>query len=268
VTSTVWLTQYHGSCTVYAQLVESSSDPDPKVFGGTPSPVLQADLTLGQPSTLDATRQDFDVTWSGPPGSHVLVKYSGNYDDATVGDLTQNWHETLLAPDGSACGTDSEQPTHAGISFDASAVCVNAQPKAGWSVAISYDDAGTTDTQTVSENLAGPPPGYVPCAVNQANFSATWAGTHANPAAELDFKGNGGDLAGCSAWTYTLLAPGGTACGSGPDGTAPDGPQPVTIAPTCSTPPDGNNDWSIRLGYQNPDHSSGTLTVAVGGTPP
>jgi hypothetical protein len=268
VTAGVSLIFYHGDCTVYAQLIESGSDTDPKYFGGTPSPVLTTSLTLGQATTLDAKASDFVTSWSGPPGSHVVVRYGGTYDDATVGALTQNWHETVLAPDGSACGSDDEQPTRAGITFDASAACVDAQPSDGWTVTISYDDAGTSDTHTLTRSLKGPPPGYVPCTIDKSAFGAQWAGTHAQPSAALQFTGKDTDLAGCSGWTYTLHTPGGDDCGTGPAGTAPDGPQPVTIAVSCSTAPDGAADWTITVGYQNPDQSHGSFAVTVSGSPP
>jgi hypothetical protein len=267
VTDSVSLLQFHGTCTVYIQLVENSANPNPKFFGGTLSDVRQADVALGEATTLDATESDFDVAWDGPPGSHVVVKYVGSYDNATVADVTQNWRETILAPDGTSCGSDDRQPTRGGITFDPDSSCVNSQPGGGWQVRISYDDAGTSDTHSLTKNLSGPPPGYVPCTVDQSKFAGTWAGTHNKPAAELTFSGNDADLSGCNAWSYTLIAPGDVECGDGPRATDPSTADPVTINVGCDSVP-ADTGWSIKVTYRNPNNSSATFNVTVSGTPP
>jgi hypothetical protein len=265
VMASVSLLQYRGTCTVYIQLVESSSDPAPEFFGGTVSPVEQTDVNLGAPTTLGAGAGDFDVSWNGPPGSHVVVQYTGSFADSDVSSLTQNWQESVLAPDGTVCGTDNEQPTHSGITIDPSASCVNTQPGNGWTVKISYDDAGTTNTNgPFTESLNGGPPGYVPCTVDQSHFDAKWVGTTDQPAAELSFNGNNHDLDGCSGWSYDLLAPDSSTCNSvsGPDPTSP-----VDINATCSSQP-SSGDWTIRVSYSGPEGSRQPFTVVVGGNPP
>jgi hypothetical protein len=263
----VSLLNYHGTCTVYAQLVESSGTPAPAVFGGTVSRLLSVPVDLGAASTLDAGSGDFAVAWDGPPGSHVIVRYTGDTSDEDIDTLTQNWQETVLAPDGTACGGDDRQPTHAGITVDPTPRCINQQgDRSGWQVRISYDDAGTATTHTVTESLDGPPPGYVPCTVDVTAFAATWTGTAAAPAAELAFTGTDSDLAGCDQWTYQVRTLTTTACGDGPQDTAPAKAEPVDVNLTCADPPAVG--WTMHVGYERPDGTPASFDLVITGQVP
>ena len=274
ITQNVSLASFNGTCEVDLQLVENPADAAPLVFGGTTSPVLTVSVSLGQAQTLDAKSGDFDANWAGSSDepSYVLLQYTDNashsgYTDSQVAALTGSWSEQITAPDGTSCGTDNGQPTHDGIHVVPKASCVNSfGNKNGWQITVSYTNADGSDGNTFTYTLSGTPPGFVPCTVDPAQFAAQWAGTANNPAATLAFNGKDADLAGCSTWSYDLLAPDGSTCNSGPRN-APSSSAPISIDAKCKDNP-SLNDWSIRVTYHNPDSSTGTFTVQVSGTPP
>jgi hypothetical protein len=207
------------------------------------------------------------VSWA--PSSDVQVQYTGSASDGEVNALTQNWQETILAPDGTACGSDTRQPTHAGITVTTGPRnCIAQQgDQTGWQVRISYDDTGTARTHTVTENLTGTPPSYVACRVDPTVFAAAWAGTAFTPAVQLTFSGQSADLAGCSGWTYQVVTPTPTPCSNQID----DVPPQLLVTPiglTCTDPPTETG-WTVHITFVRPNGKPGPpLDVDVVGPVP
>ncbi|MDT4904499.1 MAG: hypothetical protein QOH52_2515 [Pseudonocardiales bacterium] len=236
------LLNYHGLCTATVVLRENGAAP--LVFGGIPSPPVSKSITVGEPSTYNAKQTDFSAQWDKTaPGSQVLVKYEGTtYNDNELGQLTDSWQETITAPNGTACGNSTTQPTSAGINIAADPQCVAKYGNVdGWHVDISYGDAGTSTRHVLSPYvLTGAPPSYQPC--TPTGFQASW---NANPSTGATVTG-GGDptaLAGCSSFKYVLQDQAGNACGA-PD-TAPNPPAASIIPISCQTQPaDG---WTVHI---------------------
>ncbi|MGN6605404.1 MAG: hypothetical protein ACTHMS_00140, partial [Jatrophihabitans sp.] len=270
LTSSVSLLQYNGACTVHLGLVESPGTPNPKLFGGIPTTLPDQDIALGQPETLDAQGSDFAVTWTST--SDVQVQYTGSHRDDEVAALTQDWQETLLAPDGTTCGSGTRQPTHDGITVQTQQSCIDTQGQTpGWKVQLSYADTGTSNTHTYTETLVGTPPTYRPCNIANGNppFTATWDGTAAAPVAHLQFTGADADVAGCSGWTYSVQTPQpDTAdCGDGPQNTSPSAESPdIRINLTCQTAP--SDGWSVHITFQRPNGHTDSVDVDITGPVP
>ena len=86
------------------------------------------------------------------------------------------------------------------------------------------------------------------------------------PAAQVDFGGTDGDLAGCSGWTYTVVPPDAADCGSGPSGQAPSTSTPITAGLTCGEPP--GDGWNVHIVYQVPNGDSTSIDVPIVGPVP
>lgn len=239
------LLTYNGTCTVTVVLRETSSTAPPQLFGGQASPPASTTFTIGQASTYNGRDQDFTAAWDPEPTtSQVRVRYQGTkYTEAQLSQITTNWTETLRDPSGNACGTANDQPTSSGIVIRADVACVNQSGSStGWTVDITYADAGTTNNHALGPyNLSGTPPGYKPCA--PLGFSAAWNATRA---AGVQVTYSGTDLtvlAGCSNFEYTLLDETGKTCGSPDIPPNPPAPSTILVSGGC-TPAPG---WSVRI---------------------
>jgi hypothetical protein len=258
----------HGDCTVTLVLKESASDTGPLVFGGTLSPVLSTDLTISSATTLDATGNDFGAAWITHLGrSAVNVTYTGPYDRQQVAQLTQSWTTKVLAPDGTLCATDNQQPDANGVAVDVDAACVNqfgADP--GWSVSVTYTDAGTGNDHAVTPAnpaLTGTPPTYQPC--TPAGFTAAW-GTTINDGVTVTYPADADPaaIAGCSNWAFELFTADSTACGT-PD-SVQNPPAPNVIKLSCQTVP--GTGWTVRITWRDTANKPQSVDVDVTGTPP
>jgi Fibronectin type III domain len=259
---------YNGACTVTLVLQEAGGSAGPLVFGGTLSPVVRVDFTIGAPTTYTASPGDFSAAWdSTQPGSVVRVEStpSAPFTDDQIAQLTQNWHESLSAPDGTDCGSGAAQPTRAGILIGADAQCVHrfgSQP--GWTVVLSYDDAGTTNTHSVtpSSQPTGPPPGFVDCA--PSGFSAYW-GKQKSDGVTVSYAGDPNLLLGCSSFAYTLQDQNGATCGTPDSPPAPPGSSVINVSGQGCEPADG---WKVAITWHN-DNTGNTdaLTLALGSPP-
>ncbi|HEY8301565.1 MAG TPA: hypothetical protein VIG48_06685 [Jatrophihabitans sp.] len=274
ITASVDLLTYNGSCTVTVQLKESAHGSAPLVFGGTSSPVVTEPVDLGHATTLDAGQGDFSAQWDSHDGSSALVRYTGNHSDSDLAQITQGWQESLAAPNGTPCGSGSQQPTHGGIYVDVNpAGCVNLYGnQGGWQVTISYYDKGTANQHSFTYTLDGTPPGYIPCQVSGSNFAAAWDQNSDpnNPTVTVDYTKNNGDkLDGCSNWNYTIVKNAVQGCGSAePNGGSPDhGNGQTTVQSNCDTQALGLN-FSLRIDFTRPDGSGDSYTINVSGSPP
>ena len=265
ITAPVDLLSMTGTCTVRLVLLEGAGAHDPPVFGGTSSPPITTTVDVGQATTLDATSADFDAAWSAQGGSSVLVRYTGSRTDDQVGQITDpnSWTEQLFAPDGTACGTSSAQPTQAGIDLAVlPASCVNQYgDRTGWTTTVTYRDRGTGDPHSFTYPLTGTPPGYVPCQVGAGNFTATWA---SDPTVDVSFDAAGAQIGGCSGWIFVVQDASGTVCGQL---SQPPGDLAIPLNSSC-TPAAG---YVVVIKYTDPAGNPPQPTfpqVTVGGTPP
>jgi hypothetical protein len=267
ITQNVDLLAYNGTCTVTLALREGDNARDPAVFGGTTSPRFSTTVNLGRASTLDAGSGDFTAEWSRHNGSSALVKYTGPKTDGQVGQLTQQWSEQLSAPDGTACGSATAQPSHSGMYIEVNpASCVNDfGDQNGWRVTVSYYDRNTNNQHTQGYTLNSTPPGYIPCTVSAGNFAAAWA---SDPTVNLTFNPSGAQIDGCSDWQYSVRNATTTECGSDVGNPRSFGIAVQTTRDEC-TPGLG---WSVQISYRDPSgqrHTLGQLTpILVTGTPP
>lgn len=272
ITQQVDLLQYNGSCTVNVHLVESGAvGSGPEVFGGTTSPLISQTVDLGHASTLDAGQGDFSAAWDKHDGSSALVRYTGGHSDGDLDQITQNWQENLVAPNGASCGSSGQTPTHSGIFVDVNpASCVNDfGSQTGWQVTVSYVDKGTSNQHSFTYTLDGTPPGYIPCTVSASNFSAAWSGTGDQPSVDVTFTpDSNSDLDGCANWQYTVVNTTQQSCGSNePDGGRPDHGNNVTTVPVnCDTTI--STLWHVRIDYAGPEGQRNPLIVQIDGTPP
>ena len=271
ITQHVDLLQFNGSCTVNIHLAESGPNgSDPEVFGGTTSQLISTSVDLGHASTLDAGPGDFSTSWNGHDGSSVLVSYTGGHSDGDVTQITQNWQETIFAPDGTQCGSSTQMPTHNGVFVDVTpASCVNNfgnQPN--WRIVVSYQDRGTSNSHSYPYTLSGEPPGYIPCTVSSDNFTAAWSGTGDQPSVDVTFTPGNSDLRGCSNWQYTVVNTTQQGCGSGkPDNDNPNsGNNVTTVAVNCDTTI--STLWHVQIDYSGPEGQRNPLSVQIDGTPP
>jgi hypothetical protein len=186
-------------------------------------------------------------------GSQALVNYVGTtFSDSELGRLTENWKETITAPNGDACGSSTLQPMAGGIHVLADAQCVRQfGTQAGWHVTISYADTGTTTRHDLDAYpLTGTPPGYQPCA--PLGFQAGWGAT-ISAGVSVTFGGDVTQLAGCSNFTYTLQL-NGKDCGT-PDAN-PDPPATSVIHVSgCDTSTE--NGWTVRVQWHNDNINDG-----------
>ncbi len=257
-----------GSCSVSVALVEAPGSKAPLVFGGTTSPVITHQVDLANASTLDANQGDFAVGFDNAGGrSNVRVRYQGGTSDSDVSQITTGWTEQVFAPNGTGCGSDTSQPTHAGIEVAVSATCVNrfGGQTSGWTVKVGYQDTAGGASHSFTYQLSGGPPTYQPCTVAASDFTATWAGTAAAPAVGVTYSGGAANLAGCSNWIYVLKDTTGKTCGSQNPGTPST--QEVGITDTCSST--RTNAWTVTVGYiDTAGDQQATTPIPVGGTPP
>ncbi|HEY2298006.1 MAG TPA: fibronectin type III domain-containing protein [Jatrophihabitans sp.] len=273
ITRSVDLLQYNGTCTVTVHLAESPGATSTPVFGGTTSPAITRTVDLGHASTLDAGQGDFSAQWDKHDGSSVLIQYTGTKSDNDVAAIAENWQEALYAPDGTFCGSSTQQPTSHGIYLDVNpASCVNDHgDQTGWHTTVSYYDKGTPNQHSYSYTLAGTPPGYVPCTVSASNFAAAWDSTADpnNPTITITFGADGNtNLAGCSNWSYTIIKDVSQTCGSAePDGGSPaSGNNQTTMQVKCETPL--GLTWQVRIDYNGPEGPRNGLYTTVQGEPP
>ena len=83
----------------------------------------------------------------------------------------------MTSPSGRACGSDNEQPTHAGINVSVSGSCVNTEGgTTGWQVTVAYRDQGSSNTTTYTYTLDGTPPTFSPCRVQPSDLTADLVG--------------------------------------------------------------------------------------------
>lgn len=268
ITQNIDLLSYNGTCTVQLALDEGSNALDPAVFGGTTSPKFSANVNLGRASTLSAGPGDFSPSFNaqdgnGNAGAFVEVSYTGSRSDNQVGQLADRWSLQLSAPDGTPCGSSSDQPTHSGTYFPVNQACINTQGgQAGWRVSVSYFDRNTSNQHEQDYTLNSTPPGYVPCTVSTTNFAATWA---TDPTVDITFDPSGAQITGCSAWAYSVRNATQTECGS-----ANDAPGtiavPIDITRGECTPGPA---WSVTISYRDTAGGQQSLApILVAGTPP
>jgi hypothetical protein len=268
ITQNVDLLSYNGTCTVQLDLREGSNALDPAVFGGTTAPKFSANVNLGKASTLSAGSGDFKAAFSardasGNTGSFVQVRYAGFHSDNQVGQLADRWSLQLSAPDGTPCGSSSAQPTHSGTYFPVNQTCINEQgDQNGWRVSVSYFDRNTDNQHEQDYTLNSTPPGYVPCTVSASNFAAAWA---SDPTVDITFDPSGAQIAGCSAWGYSVRNATQSECGS-----ANQDPGSIAVAidtdrDECTPGPA----WSVTISYRDTASRLQHLTpILVTGTPP
>jgi hypothetical protein len=260
ITDDLSLLAFNGTCTVTLVLRENGP-----VFGGTVKTVT-TQFTVREPTTYVAKARDWDVQWdpSQTDSSQALITYQGT--DFTLGQLkqiTQNWTATVRGPGGQACGSWNGNDPPAGVDVAANGGCVNQfGGQDGWSVDISYQDVATGSGHDVpgTHALNGPPPTYQPCV--PSGLAATWSGTAATPTITLTV---GGQLAGCSSWSYHVLDPSGAECPAPADG----GPATVTLTPACGTAPSNDPAWTVRVSWTDPaGNAQAPQDVPVTGDPP
>ncbi len=252
----------HGDCTVTVVLKESAGDNQPLVFGGSLSPVLTVDLTLGAPQTLDATGDDFGAAWETHAAA-VNVSYKGTFRDEEVAQIATGWVDKVFAPNGDLCGTSNQQPTTQGVDINVDQDCVNrfGDQTSGWKATVTYTDVGTSNDHTVTAShpsLSGGPPTYLFCTPDPSTFSATWSGTATAPT--IDVGTPAGDLSGCGNWTYDLVDPSNQGCP-----TSGGGAPPLTLDVNCE-PVAG--DWTMTISWSTPAGRNPSKQITVGGTPP
>jgi hypothetical protein len=249
------LNQFFGDCSVSGQLSESASNPDPKLFGGTVKDVPAARVDLGAAARSGAGQSAFTVSWG--QGSDVHIDYTGTAD---LTSLTQNWTESVLAPNGSDCA-DPDGSATPDTDVHVDPACVNANAGKGqWTVRISYQDS--TDGKAegpFSYQLPNAPPNFAFC--TPSNFTASWSGNKPQPSVTLAKPD--GALGGCANWAYTLSDPTGADCPiSGASG-AP----PLTMSLQCGSAPSAD-DWTLHIAWTDPAGADQSADVKVGGTPP
>jgi hypothetical protein len=262
---------FYGTCTVHIWLVEDGSPPF--VFGGVRSPELTHDVDLGKPTYANAGPGDFALNWSsqGGSGSFAELRYTGSLSESDLGQLTQNWTETLFAPNGTQCGTANHQPgktdqTAAYLPVDSTCIKQFGGDSGNWTVNVKYQNSVDGTTQgpfTVAQGLQGPPPGYQPC--TPTGFQAAWGQAIADGVAVT--VADTSKFAGCTNWQYTLNDSTSAACTSPKDNNDPSTQPPVTIPINCGTAPDNN--WTVVVQWTDPagnQHTSDPIPVT--GTPP
>ncbi len=233
------LGHYFGTCQVTIALVEDAAGSGPKVFGGTTSPATTVSVDLGPPAAADVQAGELSPTWSG---GFVQLAYTGSKD---LSQLTQNWGETILAPNGTSCGSASSQPD-LDVAVDPSCVNRFGDQADGWSVSVSYQDRTDGDQHTVVAALGGAPPGYQPC--TPGALTASWDPTRAQ-GVNVATSAAPASLAGCSSWTYTIQdADGSQVCQTSTDAT-PSAPTTDISLASCGTPPaDG---WTLSVSWND-----------------
>lgn len=266
LTFTVDRTQYYNSCKVEVQLEQNrDSQTDPPLFGAGPSNVASDTVSIDPASLTSIGGGDFSASWDGSSGgqSQIAVKYSGG--DPLFA-LASGFSVAVAAPDGTACGGYSSDPSLHDVSVPQS--CIDTFGASGdrWTVAVSFTFLGSTKgPYTVTGVTGGAAPTYTPpvCDVGAAGLTASWSGTATAPTVDVGVT-DGSRVHDCSGWTYTIVGPSTPTCGSGDAGTAP----PVTgLAVTCSDTP-ASTGWSVSVGYKDLSGSAHTATVPVTGSPP
>lgn len=229
-----------GDCVLTGTLKENAAAPSPQVFGGQPKTVPAAHVDLGSAPTAGAGQGDFDVAWSNDNTGSVRanIRYTGSQD---LGRLTKDWSEVLIAPDGdTVCDSGNDMPD---TSLTASAQCIAqfAGANASWTVRLGYANTSNGDrVGPFNYSLANPLPNYHYCA--PTGFTATWGATKA---AGVGVDSSGGDLSGCSDWSYELDSP------QNPCGTA-NGAPPATISldAQCTDDP-AQGTWKVTVSWSD-----------------
>jgi hypothetical protein len=266
ITKSVDLFQFYGTCTVNLALREGADIRTPAVFGGTTSPVFSTTVTLGPASTLDATEKQFagNFVEQSDGTAAVRVQFSGDQDG--VAKLTTDWHEQVLGPDGTACGSDNAPPDD---TVPVSPSCVaNQGDQTGWTFTVSYTDKRDGNRHTLGPiNIPGTPPGFVPpCVVSSQNFTATWSGSASTPSVTVAFVRDKADLRGCSNFKYTLQSPGSRqTCDSA---NVDDVQTSQTLSAASCEAFLGNPGWNVEVTYKSARGDEQPVEVAVTGQPP
>ncbi len=262
---TIDRTQYYGSCKVEVQLKQDDgSVTDPPLFGAGFSNVASDTVTI-DPASLGVSAGDFSASWDASSSDHsqVAVKYSGG---DPLFPLASNFSVSVTDPHGTTCGGYSGDGSLHPVTVPQSCVDADGQSGDNWTVTVSFSFLGTDrGPYTVTGITGGPAPTYHPpmCDVNAANLTAAWSGTASAPTVDVD-AADAAAVGNCTGWTYTVVSPTPTDCGTGDAGSAP----PVTGLPlTCSDTPAADG-WSVSITYNDLSGTAQTATVPVTGSPP
>jgi hypothetical protein len=266
------LSNLHGLCSVSLQLVEGANQANPPVFGGTVSPTITQSIDLGHATTLGASAGDFTASFSNTDGASVDLAYTGRFAHDDVAKITTGWHEQIYAPDGTQCGGDSAgQGGQPEVFIDVKPFeCIlDHGNQTGWTVTVSYGDAGTSNRHVFDHlPVPGTPPGYIPpCAVDTTNFGAQWSGTFDNPSVTLNFSPGGAVLDGCSNWSYQvnwISSAGSSGCGSA---STPPSQLPISIGVSAGCDVDSGQ-WNVGISFTSARTGDHAVYVQVTGEAP
>jgi hypothetical protein len=251
------------SCVIKVQLVQYGST---AVFGdGTSSNSATSNtFAVDPPQLVGVTAADFSAAWDGSANgqSQVAVHYNGG--NPLVGLFATGWSLTVTDPDGTTCGNYPAANSLTDVAVDQSCVDKDGASGDNWHVQVSFSYLGTPEGPLdVSPIQGGAAPTYNPpvCDVSAAGLTATWTGSRAAPAVQVNVVAPA-QLTGCSGWSAEVVTPSGTRCG-----TSTDAP-PVSIPLTCS----GNTSrpgWTVVLGYRDTTGAQQSYTIpSVDGPPP
>jgi hypothetical protein len=250
------LNKFFGGCAVSGQLQESPNSPQPEVFGGAVKPLGPTPFDLGAPSRSGAGQKDFTADWNNS-GSDVVITYNGNADLRT---LTQDWSETVIAPDDQICGSGNDVPDKT-ATVHVDVLCENQNPGNGWQVSISYHDSVDGAAEGPFTYSLGAPSGFAFC--TPTSFSASASGDTSAP--KVDVAKPDGDLSGCSRWSYDLLDQNNKSClapGGGGGGAAP--PVTLDVDPNC----DLTGGLTLSISWVDPARVDHSRDVPVSGNWP
>ncbi len=253
-----------GNCVVTGRLSEASAAVPPLVFGGSVLTLPAEPVTLPGPTTLNAGAGDFTATWAD---STVVIRYIGAGNQSV---LATGWSESIVLPNGNTCKTVTQAlgPDN-GTTVQVPDACIaeHAGDSGSWTVAISYSDTvGNTPRGPLVRSISGspPPPPPPPPVCAPSGFATVWGATLTDP---ISVSYTGSDptaIAGCTNWTYQLVAADGTSvC---PDSAA-SGPPPQTISYTgCATEPVAG--WQVRISWHDTAGAGQHSDVTIPGDPP
>jgi hypothetical protein len=273
LTFTVDRTQMFGSgCVVQVQLVQDPAT-GTEVFGaGTASRVATSNtFTVSAPDLTGVQDSDFSASWDGVAGgkSQIAVRYTGG--NPLIGLFVHNWSVSVKYVDPNGTTTNCSDGYDGRNSLDDVSVyqsCVDSHGNSGrnWHVYVSFVYIGQGEGPfDVSPVAGGQAPTYNPPQCNLdptqggATLTATWAGTAASPAVQIDVD-RPGQIADCGGWTYTIVGPTTVDCGTYTAAAAPG--QSPQLAVTCTDTP-ADTGWSVTVTYTDPNQNNARQTYTI-----